>query len=470
MLWHHYHHASSFEEAAALLAKSPQTTRIIAGGTDLLVEKRNGLRGDITTLVDISRIPGTGKIWLDEQGVIHLDACVTHSDVVMSPILQEYAPLLVQACHSVGSPQIRNRGTIVGNIVTASPANDTITPLVALDAQIHLLSVRGQHSVPLNQFYKGVRRTVMENDELVIGISFHGLPSSARSIFLKHALRNAQAISLLNCALIMDVIEDEIRNAVITLGAVAPVIIHAESAQTALKGKNLGDVAFSMIGELAAKDASPISDIRSSGEYRNAMVKVLVKRGLEHLTSSHTTISSRPSVLWGQETNPLHTVELPTEVSCEELSCVVNGKQMKQPFKPGMTLLQFLRNVLDLTGSKAGCEEGECGACTVYLDGAAVLACLTPAERAQNAEITTVEGLASGEMLNSVQQAFVEEGAVQCGFCTPGFVMSATKLLEENPHPKMDEIKEAISGNLCRCTGYYKILSAIEKAAEMENR
>lgn len=130
------------------------------------------------------------------------------------------------------------------------------------------------------------------------------------------------------------------------------------------------------------------------------------------------------------------------------------------------SLLQVLREDLGLTGTKEGCGEGDCGACTVLLDGLAVNSCLVLAAEVDGREVTTVEGLARGGKLHPLQQAFVDEGAVQCGFCTPGMLMSAKALLDANPRPTETEIRTALAGNLCRCTGYVRIVSAVQKAAE----
>jgi carbon-monoxide dehydrogenase small subunit len=140
----------------------------------------------------------------------------------------------------------------------------------------------------------------------------------------------------------------------------------------------------------------------------------------------------------------------------------VNGNWVEREVRPDRLLLDFIREDLELTGTKKGCGQGECGACTIMMNGRAVVSCLIPVAKADGSEIVTVEGLEGKEGLHPLQQAFWEEGAVQCGYCTPGMLLSAKALLDENPEPTLEEIKEAISGNLCRCTGYAKIIRAIQ--------
>ncbi|MBN1103722.1 MAG: (2Fe-2S)-binding protein [Deltaproteobacteria bacterium] len=149
-----------------------------------------------------------------------------------------------------------------------------------------------------------------------------------------------------------------------------------------------------------------------------------------------------------------------------ELVLTVNGVEHCLKVDPEDSLLHVLRARLGLTGTKAGCEEGECGACTVLLEGIPVASCLMPALRCQGLHVETVEGLARGETLHPLQEAFVEAGAVQCGFCTPGMLMSGAALLREKPSPGREEIARALSGNLCRCTGYVKIADAVSLAAK----
>jgi len=144
---------------------------------------------------------------------------------------------------------------------------------------------------------------------------------------------------------------------------------------------------------------------------------------------------------------------------------MLNGKSIRMDAPPGRRVVDLLREDFNLTGTKEGCGEGECGACTILVDGESRLSCLMLAPQLEGRRITTVEGLASGEKLHPVQEAFVKFGAVQCGFCTPGMVLAGVDLLQRNPNPSRAEIREGISGNLCRCTGYQKIVDAVEAAA-----
>jgi carbon-monoxide dehydrogenase medium subunit len=168
-------------------------------------------------------------------------------------------------------------------------------------------------------------------------------------------------------------------------------------------------------------------------------------------------------MLWGESKGICPVAA--TSPKVEDLHTEVNGEAVVLP--GNMTLLDSLR-LANFVGVKEGCAEGECGACTVFLDGMAVMACLVPAERATGSRVVTIEGLGDPAHLHSLQASFVRSGGVQCGYCIPGFVMSAAKLLEERPQPTREEAQEALTGNFCRCTGYRKILDAIVAAGATE--
>lgn len=145
----------------------------------------------------------------------------------------------------------------------------------------------------------------------------------------------------------------------------------------------------------------------------------------------------------------------------------LNGRMVEEQADPNSTLLDFLRDRLDMTSVKKGCDEGKCGACTVLLNGKPVCSCLILAVQVRNAEVTTVEGLSRPGELSAIQKAFLEKNGYQCGFCTPGMLLAAKALLDQNPDPSVEDIKEALEGNLCRCTGYEQIIESVSKAAQM---
>ncbi len=465
-MWQKYIMAGSLDEAVSALAEFGEEARIIAGGTDLILEIERGVRKGITTLIDVSKIPGLENIVEDTDGVIHIGPLATHNHVVSSPLIREKAYALLQSCWEVGSPQIRNRGTVAGNLVTASPANDTISPLMALDAKLALLSSRGERVVSLSDFYTGVRKTVLASDEVITDIFFKAPGANQHSFFIKTALRKAQAISVINISVLLTLHGQEVADAKITLGAAAPTIIHAQEAENFLVGKQLDETVIAEAAKLTSGAARPISDLRGSAEYRDYMIGVIAKRALTAIKDGvdKDQIPDSPILLMG---SGVHVSPSKEPWTGEEIHTWINDKEYRFTTGFEKTLLNLIRDEAGLVGTKEGCAEGECGACTVYLDGRAVMSCLVPAPRAHGSEIVTIEGLASGDRLHPLQESFIKYGAIQCGYCTPGFIMSAAKLLEERETPSQAEIRQAITGNLCRCTGYYKIVEAIEKASEV---
>jgi carbon-monoxide dehydrogenase medium subunit len=485
-MWQNYYTPTSVDEVLRLLAEYQQQARLIAGGTDILLELEREQRSGVTSLIDISRVGGLDKIRLDGD-TIRLGPLVTHNHVVDSALCVERAFPLAQACWNVGAPQIRNRGTIAGNLITASPANDTITPLWALDAHVTLQSAeRGQRTLSFAEFYQGVRKVDMASDEMLVEISFPAMHQHQRGTFLKLGLRQAQAIAVVNVAVLLTfgkggsgrVNEAPVAKARITLGSVAPTIMRAEEAEATLARKALSPEAIQHAAHLAAEAARPIDDVRGSAVYRRMMVEVFTQRAL--LTLSEGTERNgwpaEPPMLWAKGNGHFPSLAGKTivhrEGRGEPIQTVVNGQALPVFGVNNKTLLRMLREDLGLIGTKEGCAEGECGACTVLLDGVAVMSCLVAAPRAHGAEVITIEGLADwgrvdDKGLHPIQQAFVEEGAVQCGYCTPGLLMSSASLLAEKAHPTKEQIKQALTGNLCRCTGYYSILKAVDNAARI---
>jgi carbon-monoxide dehydrogenase medium subunit len=411
---------------------------------------------------------------------VRLGALATHNDVLASALCHERARPLVQACREVGAPQIRTRATVAGNLVTASPANDTIAPLLALEAEVALLSREGERVVPLASFYPGFRRTVLRPDELLREIRFRPMGPEQRGVFVKLGLRRAQAISVIDFAIVMTLEpeptggraagraaagglgpvgggEARVREARIALGCLAPTVVRAEKTEAFLRGRRLDPESCRRAGAVAREDAAPISDVRGSAEYRLATLEGLVADALGRLARDEPD-QAPPTVLL--ETERADVKRGPGAArGSSVVEATVNGRV--RTLSAGRTLLEALREDAGLTGTKEGCAEGECGACTVWLDGQAVMSCLTPAGQAQGARVTTIEGLSGADRLHPLQEAFVRHGAVQCGYCIPGFVMAGAKLLQEHPQPDLARAQVALSGNVCRCTGYRKILDAV---------
>ncbi len=466
----------SLEGALAALAAHGPSARAVAGGTDLLLELSRGARTGIDTLVDLSVLDGLDTI-SEQQERVEFGPLVTHGDVAAWPRMLEVGLPLAQACLEVGGPQLRNRATVVGNIVTASPANDTISALYALRADVTVRAAAGaERTLPITEFFTGFRTTVLAPGELVTKIAFDALGGSRRGVFVKLGLRKAQAISVVHAAAVVtDAADGTVAGLTVALGSVGPTIVTVPDAAGIAAGRPLAEAAPD-VAAAAQAAVTPIDDLRSTAEYRSHTVEVVVRRALLSLAArtEADTWPERPPRLATADAAaaaPAGMAAAPARAGrsvqaeitdATTVVVTVNGKERRGGNAARRTLLDWLRFDLGLTGTKEGCAEGECGACTVHLDGQAVLACLVPAARAHGASITTVEGLTPPDgSLHPVQQALADCEGVQCGFCTPGFVMSSVMLAAEEPHPSRAQVELGLAGNLCRCTGYYSIIEAL---------
>ena len=562
-----YIRPESLEDALNVLAEAGPRAQAVAGGTDLLLELAREQRPEVDTLVDLTVLDELAHIDLVD-GQVSLGSLVTHSDVLGYKPMRTVGLPLAQACFEVGSPQLRNRATIAGNVVTASPANDTISALHALDAVITVASINdGETHIPISEFITGYRKTILRPGELVTRITFKALRYPSTGIFVKLGLRRAQAISVVHIAVVARFTADvdntrnvdntrRIDNLKVALGSVGPTVVDSEAASEVAQGRVLSDPDLaSDVAAVVCDSISPIDDLRSTAQYRYRMVKVAVRRAMESLASgkeastwssqsprlvhasyngsaqnsygdrTHATDGDRAPATHGDRTHAASTSNTSFGgawkgsawkdggniwTDDDAIFATVNGIECSGANSVSRTLLDWLRLDMGLTGTKEGCAEGECGSCTVHLNGRAVLACLVPAAHVHGSEITTVEGIATSISTNSgcvtgesvprsaenatendcylagddvagetvpcagvmhpvvmhpVQQALADLGGVQCGFCTPGFVMSAVMLVSEYPQPDKCQVEDALSGNLCRCTGYYPIIEAL--AAKM---
>jgi xanthine dehydrogenase iron-sulfur cluster and FAD-binding subunit A len=444
------------DEALAAKAAHPDAVPI-AGGTDVMVEL-NFARRRPPALLDLSDVTELAG-WSVVGDRLRVGAGVTYAELTGERLNGSGGELgrrlrgLAIAARTVGSPQIRNRGTIGGNLGSASPAGDCHPSLLAAGAEVEVVSVRGARQIAIDEFFTGVKRNALAPDELVSAV-WISQPTGPEQ-FAKIGTRNAMVIAVAAFGLALH----PHRGAVGTgIGSAAPTPVRASDAEAFLAGTlaeaglwetrgPLPAMVVAEFGSLVSAAARPIDDVRGTAAYRRH------SRGAGQADADLGVagVQRRPGRgEWAMR-----------------VTATVNGvRQQADDVWPGESLLFVLRERMGLPGSKNACEQGECGSCTVYLDGVPVCACLVAAGQADGHEIVTVEGLADADRgLHPVQEAFIEAGAVQCGFCTPGLLVAAHDLLARQPDPADADIREALAGNLCRCTGYEKILDAVRLAA-----
>ncbi len=283
--WEKYFLPVSLKEALELIDVHRDHVKVIAGGTDLIVslEKKDSF---IAVIVDISRISELKGISV-EKNAINIGAGVTLSAIEKSETIRKHAPFLAKAVHQIGSPQIRNIATLVGNVANASPAADGVLPLLALDSTVTLLSEsRGERKMPLSMFLIGPGKTSCNPEELITGVQFPVPDVRARGSFEKVGLRKAMNISIANVSIIAEVVDGKAKNSRIALGAVGPTAMRVLEAERALNDQSINEEEITdTVSDLCMQGCMPIDDLRGSAAYRKKIVRALVKRCLKNLSS-----------------------------------------------------------------------------------------------------------------------------------------------------------------------------------------
>ena len=431
-----YARPETIEEALSLLAEH-DGARALAGGQTLVnVMKQRAASPDV--LVDLAKLGELREIAVSGQ-TLEIGAMATLTSIVRSSEVEVSRPILAEVAATVADVQVRNRGTLGGNICVNDPTNHFPPLLVALDATMTIRNAGGERTVPAEEFFVGVFETAVGEGDLLTRIS---VPAGGGD-GMSGVTLGVHGTYVANAA--ASVVDGAWR---IALGCVAAVPVRATAVEERLVSGETDEAVRADGGRRARLDARPAVG--------RARVRRLPPQPRGDLRRPRRRASSRASEGVSVSAEP---------TTSQRITVTVNDEQIEYDVPTRRLLVHFLRDDLDLTGTHVGCDTGSCGACTVHLDGVAVKSCAVLAVQADGATVTTVEGLA-GEELSPLQQSFREHHALQCGYCTPGMLMSASALLEENPSPSEDEVKVALQGNICRCTGYWNIVEAVVAAGK----
>ena len=485
----------SVSEAIELLVTHGDAARVLAGGTDLLVQMKME-RLNPAYVIGIGRLNELQGIRQDVDKLA-IGALTTIRDLARNTTVRGSYTALAEACAAFSTAQVQAMGTVGGNLCNGSPASDTAPALIALGAEVVLSGPEGETRLPLERFFRGPGKTARRADQLLTAVEVPLQAMQSGSAFVKIG-RVAADIAKANAAVHLVRDGDLIVDCRLAFGSVAPTPMRAPRAEAILRGQTMTPELISQAAAVASEEISPIDDVRSTADYRRRVVAALAVDGINRAWERAEMRGHGDTGTRGRgDYEPYHASRNPTEtlrntqyairnahhasrtpalapkrsagasVTHHEIPLTVNGVPRRLHVADNDLLLNVLREDLELTGTKYGCGIGECSACTVLMDGRPVLACLVLAVAADGSHIRTVEGLAAPDgTLDPLQEAFIEHAALQCGFCTPGMLMTAKDLLEENPHPTEADVRDHLRGNMCRCTGYAAIVRAVLAAAE----
>ena len=481
--------AESVEEAVSLLARREGGAKLLAGGQSL-VPMLNFRLVHPSLLVDVNCIPGLAGIE-EGDGALRIGALARHRQLEVSAAVAERFPVLRAAVRHVAHLAVRNRGTLGGSLAHADPAAELPMMALLLDATIEIAGPAGTRRLAASEFFRSALATDLGEAEMLTRVELPFLPPGTGWGF-EEVARRAGDFALAAAAATLTLGADgKVAEARLAVMGAHDTPLRIAAAEALLSGETLDRDAMEAAAQAAREAVEPYDDLHASAGFRRHLVVVLARRALESAVRGVREGAGREepgrdeagwesgrvrggrergSVVGGAEGRGVR--ESGTggaggrSVSGRRtIRVTVNGTHFEREAEPRRLLADFLREDLDLTGTHVGCEHGVCGACTVLLDGDSARSCLTLAAQADGAEVETVEGLGTMDALHPLQRAFREHHALQCGFCTPGMLMTALDLLRKHPSPNEAEVRDGLSGNLCRCTGYEHIVRAVRAAA-----
>ena len=469
-------------EAVAALAEAGDDAKVLAGGQSLVPVLAMRL-GRPTLLVDINAVEGLDDLSLADD-TLHVGATVRQRRVEHDPAAAA-VPLLAMALPWIGHRELRSRGTVCGSLAHADPAAELPAVAACLNATLEIAAPSGPRTVDARDFFLAPLTTVLAPDELLLAAHFPAATPGDGFAFAELSRRHGDYALTGIAVHVRHMPSGEVQEAVLAAFAISsrPVVIDITNHLTAaLADAGSGEPAADLVRALttpmsavADELVDTSGDMHASTAYRRRLFTHLAARELAnaHLRAKADPVREptgvRSSPGGSRTSSAARTSSAPARKCLASQGAVtemtVNGKQVTVTAPPRMTLADALRDRLGLTGTHIGCEHGICGMCTVLVDGQAARSCLLFACQLDGAEVLTVEGLGRPGELHPLQQAFGRHHALQCGFCTPGFLLSAYDLLRHRPEVRQDELAAELSGVLCRCTGYRNILSAVAEVA-----
>ncbi len=476
-----YVRPATVTEAVAALSEAGDDAKVLAGGQSLIPVLAMRL-GRPAVLVDINAVDGLDELSLCDDA-LYIGATVRQRSVEHDPLTAS-VPLLGLALPWVGHRELRGRGTICGSLAHADPAAELPAVAACLDATLDIAGPSGRRTVSARDFFAAPMTTVLAPDELLLGAHFPVAGPRDGFGFAELARRHGDYALTGVAVRVTHTSSGEVQQAVLAAFAISsrPVVIDITDHLTAALSDLPPEASAHALARALTEPMKSLSvelvdtpgDMHASTAYRRRLFTYLAARELAHAhqrakpdpVRSTNGVRSSPGVeRTSSAARPSSAArKCPANQSASTMM-TVNGKQVTVTAPPRMTLADALRDRLGLKGTHLGCEHGICGMCTVLVDGQAARSCLLFACQLDGAEVLTVEGLGRPGELHPLQQAFGRHHALQCGFCTPGFLLSAYDLLRHQPEVTQDELATELSGVLCRCTGYRNILSAVAEVA-----